>query len=375
MQENLRNWLKLIAINLAVMALIFVALEGLSSAALFGYNMIFDRSKELRSRSHVQYDALLGWVNKPNLRVKNMYGPNRDFVTNSQSFRNDVDFPVRVPPGKKRVICSGDSFTLGIGVDGKDTFCARLGALEPQLETVNLGEAGYGLDQIFLKYQRDGAKLDHDIHIFAFISDDIRRMRAKRFIYYPKPRLVLRNGELFNDNYPVPKRSSLAMFLSLNRQTIHDLRTVKLATRVRQHLSPPGARKNEQLSDEEAVAVAIRIFEKTAEINRAKGSVPIFVYLMEAAAEQPRADVWRSEIKKALRARHLIFIDGVEAFQKLDPSTRIALFDPNWTGHYTAEAHERVAELIDARLKTILAAGLRRTPTGTNLSPSGSAGQ
>ena len=44
--------------------------------------------------------------------------------------------------------------------------------LDPRFESVNMRQGGYGLDQAYLWYQRDGTRLAHDVHIFAFIFDD-----------------------------------------------------------------------------------------------------------------------------------------------------------------------------------------------------------
>src|SRR4030067_1754782 len=86
---------------------IFVIMEGLSSVILFTINIF--APQKLPESFHVQYDELLGWKNKPNIYIKDSYGPGIYFKTNSQSFRNNKDFTVEVPRGKIRIICSGDS--------------------------------------------------------------------------------------------------------------------------------------------------------------------------------------------------------------------------------------------------------------------------
>lgn len=52
-----------------------------------------------------------------------------------------------VPPGRYASSARGGSFTLGYGVGDADTWCALLQTIDPRLETVNMGQAGYGLDQ------------------------------------------------------------------------------------------------------------------------------------------------------------------------------------------------------------------------------------
>ena len=74
-----------------------------------------------------------------------------------------------------------------------------------QGESVNLGEPGYGVDQMFLRYSRDGIALDHSIHIMAFVGGDLDRMAHR--VRYGTGKAVLKvdDGQLVPDNVPVPR--------------------------------------------------------------------------------------------------------------------------------------------------------------------------
>jgi hypothetical protein len=177
--------------------LLITILEG-GSSFYFAYQGVRDEIKKklfLAERLHTEYDSLLGWVNKPNISIDNMYGPNMHLKINGQRFRNNNDFTIRVPKGKIRVICSGDSFTLGYGVDNSQTWCKLLELIDPRIESINMGQGGYGIGQAYLWYKRDGAILDHNIHVFALISADFTRMMQKSFMGVPKPLLRSRNGK------------------------------------------------------------------------------------------------------------------------------------------------------------------------------------
>ena len=154
---------------------------------------------------YTAYDRDLGWVNLPNVYLPNMYGPGKYLRTNSQRFRNNEDFTQQVPPGKTRIICSGDSFTLGFGVDNDHTWPQLLATRAPNIETVNMGQGGYGADQAYLWYKRDGAPLDHNIQILALISPDFYRMQHSSFNGYGKPMLAVENDHLVTTNVPVPR--------------------------------------------------------------------------------------------------------------------------------------------------------------------------
>lgn len=65
-------------------------------------------------------------------------------------------------PGVRRIVAVGGSFTAGAEVGATDTWLARVEAEHEGLEVANLGIAGYGPDQAFLRYRRDGKPLAPD---------------------------------------------------------------------------------------------------------------------------------------------------------------------------------------------------------------------
>src|SRR5262245_25280565 len=147
-------------------AVVFVVLEGLANTALFWYTLLVRPRAPLAEKGHTRYDPDLGWTNIPNVSLKDYYGPGLDLTTNAQGFRGTRPVDVAVPPGMLRIICSGDSMTLGYGVRDDQTWCQRLASLDPRIEAVNMGQGGYGVDQAYLWYRRDGAALEHQLHIF-----------------------------------------------------------------------------------------------------------------------------------------------------------------------------------------------------------------
>src|SRR5271166_2773158 len=197
-----RRTAALVVYNIAATLVLLLVLEGIASV-YYVFREAFV-SPPVAESLYTEYDRDLGWVNLPNVYLPNMYGRGKYLKTNSQRFRNNEDFPQQVPPGKTRILCSGDSFTLGFGVDNDHTWPQLLATRAPNIETVNMGQGGYGADQAYLWYKRDGVKLDHDIQVFAFIVDDFRRMQALTFIGYGKPILVVENGQLVTKNVPVP---------------------------------------------------------------------------------------------------------------------------------------------------------------------------
>lgn len=192
----------LIAAPIGALAL----LEGLASLLLAGRDFAGWRDRPMAEARHSRYDEELGWVSRPNVAAPDMYGADRALHTNSRGFRGRAETGDDPPSGRRRAICSGNSFTLGYGVGDEETWCALLGKALPDFETVNMGQGGYGFDQAYLWYRREGLQLRHDVHIFAYITDDLRRMRQRRFDGYGKPVLKLRGDSLVVTNVPAPAR-------------------------------------------------------------------------------------------------------------------------------------------------------------------------
>ena len=75
---------------------------------------------------------------------------------------------------------------------------------DPRLEVLNFGVGGYGTDQAFLRYQRDGIQFQPEIVLLGIMPENIYRLvnrfrpfyLAQSGIPLTKPRYVLRSGKL-----------------------------------------------------------------------------------------------------------------------------------------------------------------------------------
>ncbi len=151
------------------------------------------------------YDSELGWVNIKNRRALDRYGPNKNATHNALGLRATREYTAAIPVGRYRIVFLGDSFTYGVLVGDAGTFPAQLETLAPSIEAVNMGVPGYGIDQMYLSYMREGGRLDANLLVLAFIEDDLRRMKLSAFLTQnPKPRLFLRRNHLAVANVPVP---------------------------------------------------------------------------------------------------------------------------------------------------------------------------
>lgn len=169
------------------MLLVFCVVEGIASLARVAALFAARAERPLAERLHTEYDPELGWVNRPKVSLPDLYGPGASLHTNAQRFRGARDVTRVAPPGRVRAICSGDSFALGYGVDDDARGWHQLETLEPRLETVNMGQGGYG-----------------------------------------KPRLRLDGDVLAVDNVPVPRTGYWVPWLAQNAHFAGELRSIQM---------------------------------------------------------------------------------------------------------------------------------------------------
>jgi lysophospholipase L1-like esterase len=99
-------------------------------------------------------------------------------TTNSLGFRGpEVVLPK--PHGRLRIVAIGDSITFGWGVNDDETFCSRIEQLlrekfpSRDLDVVNLGVGGYGTRQEVGLLKRNVSRLQPDLVLVGFYSNDV----------------------------------------------------------------------------------------------------------------------------------------------------------------------------------------------------------
>jgi hypothetical protein len=339
--------------NIIVVLSIFLIVECLCSTGLFIYNNY--ENKGLAEKRHTEYDELLGWINMPDLHITDMYGPGIYLKTNKQRFRNNNNFNLHPAPNKIRLICSGDSFTFGFGVDNDHTWCQYLALINSKLETINMGQGGYGIDQAYLWYERDGKKLNPDILIFAFITSDFFRMQSDKFFGFDKPILKLEDGVLITQNVPIPK--PFAVWLKHKRLIIANLSSIRILNT----LFYKTIWRRIRPDDKQTKELALRIFQELTKINQNKNTITAFVYLpMINDYKGNDSDTWRQFLHAESAKHNLLFIDLVDEFRKLPPQDIDHLFLHKglsnysfFAGHYSNEGNLFIARILYDKLNSI----------------------
>jgi hypothetical protein len=337
-----------------------VALEGLVSLTMVVQDA---RARTVVPRENfrqAQYDSTIGWVGLPNLAFKDNFGPGLSLHTNAEGMRIHHPVTPALAPGKRRIICSGDSFTYGSGVSDSDTFCAQLERDMPGFETLNMAQRGFGMDQMYLWYQRDGVRYPHQIQVFAFIWNDLERMALTSFFGYAKPIIKLRDGKLAVENVPVPQWGPRATRLSLAAGALSGSRLLQLI-QSRLHITTDQKYRRAEAQEWD---VATAIFRRLDALNRERGSQLVLVYLptledVNTTGLDPR----RAMLAKFAAEAHIPVVDPVPAIRAIPPDSVQWLFiTPNALpvdgsgGHYTALGHRWIADRIAERLRTLPAA-------------------
>jgi hypothetical protein len=341
---------------LIVIGLPFVGLalvEGTASLALFARSM---RGSHLVEEHFTERDTLLGWISIPNVSKPDLFGPGRSLSINAQRLRHAGDVAPVPPAGKTRVICAGDSFTLGYGVDDSKTWCALLGANQPSLETLNMGLNGYGVDQAYLRYVRDGLPLRPQVHLFAIINDDFRRMSIDRFVGFPKPRLAVDSGgRLRTVGVPVPD-PGMGPFTQRLLSAVGGLRSFELL-----QVFKPVSRGGWGASQDATWDVARAIFHDVAAQDSAIGAKLVVVYLPTIDDFKGKAsDKWRQWIRESAARDKFEFVDLVPDLRQVAPDSVDALFIPRGqlafqgaAGHYTDAGNVWVDKLLRERIAAL----------------------
>ncbi len=161
----------------------------------------------------LRYDALFGWRNRENASLYFTSKLNRFkslCTINTHGLRDD-DYSYRKPPGTLRILLLGDSTIVGFEVPKKaviDTVLEEILRKKTTCEVLNAGVRGYGTDQNYLFFVKEGFKYQPDIVLYVFCDNDPKENilihRANR--KYGKPYFILEKGRLVLKGVPVPQQ-------------------------------------------------------------------------------------------------------------------------------------------------------------------------
>lgn len=161
------------------------------------------------------HDPILGWTVKPG-------GSKPPYKASAQGLRANREYSFNPTPHMTRIATFGDSFTHGDEVYNDETWQTYLEKLDPNLEVLNFGVAGYGTDQAYLRYLHDGRPYKPDIVIIGFTSENpFRNVNIFRPFYGPtthlplsKPRFTLAHSKLKLIDNPLKSKEDYLRLLT-----------------------------------------------------------------------------------------------------------------------------------------------------------------
>jgi len=322
----------------------------------------------LAGRTHYNaHSPTLGWTVKPN-------GFWELYQANSKGLRGRREYPLVPPAGTLRIVSFGDSFTEGVDVKIEDTWQEILMSTRRNLEVLNFGVGGYGLDQAFLRYQQDGIAYRAHIVLIGFLSEDIHRhVSVYRPFLYPgtgiplaKPRYVIADDRLMlipNPMRDLPQYRELLIapqrilpqlgtddyyFHTRYRKGSFDvLRSVRLFKLTRWLFSQrSGIVRDGYDADGEAFKITagiVDLFVRTVLQNR---SVPVIVVFPDCAdVVRHRRDGTRryAPLLAHIRSRGYRYIDVLDEFGLSASAVPLDDLCPN---HYTPLGNRLVAQHV-----------------------------
>lgn len=164
-----------------------------------------------------EYDPHLGWRGRPDLEcVLNERLFTIGISQNARGFR-DAERAVEKPSGVTRVLCVGDSYTWGWGVEQDAIYTAalerRYAEAGSAVEVLNAGVGGYSTDQLLLYLWDEGFSYSPDFVVYQAAWNDVRdNPRTLVEAIYAKPAFELGDdGALVLQGFPVPPLGATAM--------------------------------------------------------------------------------------------------------------------------------------------------------------------
>jgi hypothetical protein len=165
-----------------------------------------------------RFDHDLGWA--PLENVTRDEKDNHYLVHQNQfGLRASDDMQLKKTSGRKRVLVLGDSYVWGVGASQEELFTAPE-VYGTQDEIINAGVSGYGTDQEYLFYLREGQKFDVEQVVLAFtLYNDVENNLNSKQYSYLKPYFTLNGDQLVLHNDHVRYSRVDNFFRSLKRDS------------------------------------------------------------------------------------------------------------------------------------------------------------
>jgi hypothetical protein len=163
---------------------------------------------------YIGYSRDLGWTTLP-------HGENELYRANSQGVRGTREYANTPPQDSLRIAAFGDSFVHGDDVPNSTAWSILMEQKLAGVEVMNFGVGGYGPDQGYLRYLKEGRTYSPHIVFIGYQTENINRVvNVFRPFYSPetgnplaKPYFRLVDGGLVLNENPIGSLSDYRKLL------------------------------------------------------------------------------------------------------------------------------------------------------------------
>jgi len=300
------------------------------------------------AHSFFLYDAELGWTVGPGRR-----SPDGVYMSSAEGVRSDVQ-GVRYldETAAFRVALIGDSNAFSLEVPFEESWGYHLGrVLGSEVQVLNFGVDAYGIDQVYLRYERDVRPWKPSVVVIGFIQHDLNRtMAVYPFVsfgwpgYLVKPRFDVVDDRLAIVNRPLPSPAEIALMASPNALPFIDYDAGyvdqdwnfrfdggPLLLRLLTSVSPRWV-NGEPRGNADMATLNSRLLNELINAIKRDGAVPVLVYLPKWHGDEQPA-------RTTLRRAGLPYLDMTACLQRVPEQERRVASGQ----HYTGRANEALA--------------------------------
>jgi hypothetical protein len=326
--------------------------------------------------SYMVYDDQVGWSVGSNRRSAN--GLYRSSPRGIRGPHEGVTFSMA--EGKTSIALIGDSYTFGEEVKYEDTWGYHLShLLGEDMQVLNFGVPGYGVDQAYLRYEKDAKMWKPKVAIFGLFSHDLRRtMTVYPFLAHPhwdmpfsKPRFILSNGTLERLNEPPLRPEAIFSHLSIAELPFleldygyeestwqHSIYHASYLVRLFVSWFPSPVAEAPDFADEPLLSINSAIMKAFVRAAEQEGTIPVAVYFPGRA----ELDGSISYVERVLHDAGMGYADPTSCLREVNPEDR---YMPG--GHYAPAGSAAVAKC----LLPVIQEALGQAAVGQEIAPPG----
>lgn len=308
--------------------------------------------------SYLVFDPMLGWdVGRSRASANGLYFSSVEGIRSARAGERFAGSAVR-----SRVALVGDSFTFGLEVTYEESWGQQLERkLGKDVQVLNFGVDGYGVDQAYLKYRQQVRAWRPDVVILGVIDHDLgRTMGVYAFLTFPgsslpfpKPRMVVDRQGLTTLNVPLPRPEEI-----FSTPSIGELPFIRFdpgyhpwewerhyyqhsyLLRFLQSRFPRWPLPGPETSDEETRHLNGELLRSFVRVALADRAIPVVVYFPNRTRFEGPVSPEGSTAPRLLRTANIPYLDMTDCVGRVEPRDRYVM------RHFSRLANEAIARCL-----------------------------